>query len=104
MDIDKAQEVMYADAPMSVTVYPKLLQAINTKEWAGWIFNQTGGDQAFFRSASQKSYLTVAPATTAANEAASTTWIWAVAAIVAALVVIVVVMLVRRSRRAVEEA
>ena len=64
-DIDKAQEVMYADAPISVTVYPKLLQAINTKEWAGWIFNETGGDQAFFRSASQKSYLTVAPATTA---------------------------------------
>ncbi len=74
---------MYADAPLSVTVYPKLLQAINTKERAGWIFNQTGGDQAFFRSASQKSYLTVAPATTAANEAASTTWIWAVVAIVA---------------------
>ena len=63
--IDKAQEVMYADAPLSVTVYPKLLQAINTKEWTGWIFNETGGDQAFFRSASQKSYLTVTPATTA---------------------------------------
>jgi peptide/nickel transport system substrate-binding protein len=102
-DIDKAQEVMYADAPMSVTVYPKLLQAINTKEWAGWIFNETGGDQAFFRSASQKSYLTVAPATTAGVSGTSNTWIWAVVAIVVVVAVLIVILLVRRSRRAVEE-
>jgi peptide/nickel transport system substrate-binding protein len=102
-DIDTAQQVMYAEAPISVTVYPKLLQAINTKEWAGWIFNETGGDQAFFRSASQKSYLTVAPATTATVESSSTTWIWAVVAVVVAVGLVVALMLVRRSRRAVEE-
>jgi peptide/nickel transport system substrate-binding protein len=103
-DIDRAQEVMYADVPLSVTVYPRLLQAINTAEWDGWIFNETGGDQAFFRSASQKSYLTVAPAETATAEATSKTWIWAVVAVAAAVVVIAVVLLVRRGRRAVEES
>jgi peptide/nickel transport system substrate-binding protein len=102
-DIDTAQQVMYAEAPISVTVYPKLLQAINTKEWAGWIFNETGGDQAFFRSASQKSYLAVGPAATATAEQASSSWIWAVVAIAVAVIAVLAVVLVRRSRRAVEE-
>jgi peptide/nickel transport system substrate-binding protein len=102
-DIDTAQQVMYAEAPISVTVYPKLLQAVNTKEWAGWIFNETGGDQAFFRSASQKSYLTVAPATTATAAATSSTWIWAASAAIVALVILLVVVLVRRGRRSEEE-
>ena len=102
-DIDTAQEIMYAEAPLSVTVYPKLLQAIDTREWDGWVFNETGGDQAFFRSASQKSYLTVGAAAAATAEEASATWVWVVAAIAVAVIAVLVVVLVRRSRRAVEE-
>ena len=102
-DIDTAQETMCAEAPLSVTVYPKLLQAINTGEWDGWIFNETGGDQAFFRSASQKSHLTVGTAETATAEQASSAWIWAAVAIAVAVIAVLAVVLVRRSRRAVEE-
>jgi len=61
------------------------------------------GDQAFFRSASQKSYLTVGAAATATAGQTSSTWIWAVAAIAVAVIAVLVVVLVRRSRRAVEE-
>ena len=101
--IDVAQQAMYADSPQSITVYPRLLQAINTKQWTGWIFNAVGGGQAVFRSASQKSYLTVKPASTAGATGASSTWVWAVVAVVAALVILLVVVLVRRGRRSEEE-
>ena len=102
-DVYKAQEAMYADAPQSITVYPKLLQAINTAQWDGWIFNTIGGDQAFFRSASQKSYLTVKPASTAGVAGTSSTWIWALAAAAAAIVAVLAIVLVRRGRRSEEE-
>ncbi|MCX6363052.1 MAG: ABC transporter substrate-binding protein [Actinobacteria bacterium] len=99
-----AQEAMYADNPQSITVYPKLLQAVNTAKWDGWIYNELGGGQAFFRGASQKSYLTVKPKAGVEAAGTSSTWIWALVAAGAVIVILVVVMLARRRRRAVEEA
>ena len=101
--IYQCQQAMYADSPQSITAYPRLLQAVDTGDWDGWIFNTVGGGQAFFRSASQKSYLTVAPVAAATDTGASSTWIWAAAAAAVAIVAIIVIMLVRRSRRSVEE-
>jgi peptide/nickel transport system substrate-binding protein len=101
--IDASQEVMYADSPQSITVYPRLLQAIDTADWTGWIFNTVGGGQAIFRSASQKSYLTVEPAVGATTSGTSSTWIWAVVGAAAAIVILVVVLLLRRGRRSEEE-
>ncbi|MEI6449798.1 MAG: ABC transporter substrate-binding protein [Actinomycetes bacterium] len=99
-----AQEAMYADNPQSVTVYPKLLQAVNTAKWEGWIYNDLGGGQAFFRSASQKTYLTVRPKAGVEAAGASSMWIWAAAAAAVLLIVVVVLLVVRSRRRAVEEA
>jgi peptide/nickel transport system substrate-binding protein len=98
-----AQKAMYADSPQSITVYPKLLQAVNTAKWEGWIYGGVGGGEAFFRGASQKTYLTVRPRSGVEAAGRSMTWIWA-AAIVVALVALVVVLLVVRRRRAEEEA
>jgi peptide/nickel transport system substrate-binding protein len=101
--IYQCQQAMYADSPQSITAYPRLLQAVDTRDWDGWIFNSVGGGQAFFRSASQKSYLTVAPVAAATDTGASSTWIWAAAVAALAVVAIIAIMLVRRSRRSVEE-
>jgi peptide/nickel transport system substrate-binding protein len=104
-DIYGAQEAMYADNPQSVIAYPKLLQAVNVKKWDGWVYNTVAGGQAFFRGASQKTYLTVAPKAGVTAVRTSSTWIWALAAVVVvALVIVVVLLLVRGRRRAVEEA
>ncbi len=102
-DVDACQEIMYAENPQSITVYPKLLQAINTAKWDGWIFNTVGGGQAFFRSASQKSYLTVKPATAVESAGTSSSWTWAVVAAAGAAVAILSTILVRRRRHRAEE-
>jgi hypothetical protein len=94
---------MYANNPQSVTVYPKLLQAVNTAKWDGWIYNELGGGQAFFRSASQKSYLTVRPKAGVEAADTSSSSMWALVAAVAVIVILLVVVLVRRGRRSVEE-
>jgi peptide/nickel transport system substrate-binding protein len=99
-DIYGAQEVMYAENPQSVIAYPKLLQAVNTAKWDGWIYNTVAGGQAFFRGASQKTYLTVAPKVGVEVAGSSSTWIWA---LVAAAAAVVVIMLIRRRGRNVEE-
>ena len=103
-DVYGAQTAMYADNPQSVIVYPKLLQAVNTAKWDGWIYNTVAGGQAFFRGASQKTYLTVTPKSGVEAPASSSTWIWALIAAAAAIVILAVVMLVRRGRRTEEEA
>ena len=84
-------------------MYPKLLQAVNTAKWEGWIYNDLGGGQAFFRSASQKSYLTVRPKAGVEAAATSSTWIWAAVAAALLVVIVVVLLVVRGRRRAVEE-
>jgi len=85
-------------------VYPRLLQAVNTAKWEGSIYNDLGGGQAFFRSASQKTYLTVRPKSGVEAAGASSAWVWAAAAAAVLVVVVVVLLVVRGRQRAVEEA
>ena len=105
-EVYKAQEAMYGDAPLSVTVYPKFLQAINTAAWTGWIDSGIGGTgPKFFLEGTPKTYLNVAVNTAGAQTAgSSSSWIWVVVAIVLVIIVVAVLFLVRRSRRTVEES
>ena len=83
---------------------PKLLQAINTAKREGRTYDDLGGGQAFFRSASQRSYLTVRPKSGVEAATSSSTWIWAAATAAGLWVIVVVLLVVRSRRRAVEEA
>ncbi|MEI6449716.1 MAG: ABC transporter substrate-binding protein [Actinomycetes bacterium] len=102
--IDRCQEIMYAANPQAVTVYAKLLQAVNTSRWDGWVYSTIEGGQAFYRQASQKTFLTVRPKVGAQATAGSRGWIWGLVAIAGAIAIVVVVALRRRARGRVEEA
>lgn len=86
-DVNGVHKVMYADNPQSVTVYPKLRQAVDTTKWDGLICGGVGRGHAFFRGASQKTYLTFKPRSGVEAAGTSSTWIWA-AAVALVLVVI----------------
>ena len=102
--VSDCQEIMYAANPQAVTVYAKVLQAVNTSRWEGWVYSTIEGGQAFYRQASQKTFLTVRPKAGAEAPAGSTSWIWALVAIAGVILVAVVVLLRRRVRSRVEEA
>ena len=101
-DIDTAQETMYAEAPLSVTVYPKLLQAINTKEWDGWTRMYGGTGAAFYTSYVRDSYMNLKPKAAAATEEAGGAGglTIVIIAAVALLAVVVVAWSALRRRRA----
>ena len=90
--------------PQAVTVYAKLLQAVNTGRWDGWVYSTIEGGQAFYRQASQKTFLTVRPKAGAQTPAGTRSWIWALVAIAAVIVVVTALLLRRRGRGRVEEA
>jgi peptide/nickel transport system substrate-binding protein len=100
----KCQEVMYTDCPESAITYSKMLQALDTGHWTGWI--HTGvNDSAmmFFSEATPKEFLTVRPATSGAN--GSRAWLLALAgAAVVAVVATVLVVVVRWRPRAEESS
>ena len=82
----------------------KLLQAVNTGRWDGWVYSTIEGGQAFYRQASQKTFLTVRPKAGAQTPAGTRSWIWALVAIAAVIVVVTALLLRRRGRGRVEEA
>ncbi len=102
--IADCQQIMYASNPQAVTVYAKLLQAVNTGRWDGWVYSTIEGGQAFYRQASQKTFLTVRPKAGAQTPAGTRSWIWALVAIAAVIVVVTALLLRRRGRGRVEEA
>jgi peptide/nickel transport system substrate-binding protein len=100
----RMQQVMYADNPQSVLVYPLLLQAYNTARWTGWhrVLRDTG--PALYTTASQKSYLFLKPVASEQSAGSGSASLWIVVAVVAALVAVAVVVIVLRRRRRAEEA
>jgi ABC-type transport system substrate-binding protein len=101
--IARCQEIMYAANPQAVTVYAKLLQAVNTSRWDGWVYSTIEGGQAFYRQASQKTFLTVRPKAGAQTTAGSRSWIWGLVAIAGVIIVVLAVVLRRRRVRGREE-
>jgi peptide/nickel transport system substrate-binding protein len=110
--LDRMQEIMYSELPLSVLDYPKALQAYNTTRWTGWTPLKLGNGApgpVFGSSFNRETYLNVKPiaqSKTSGGGGLSTTTI--VIIVVAAVVVVAVIvwLVVRRrtGKRVTEEA
>jgi len=100
----RMQQLVYAQSPSIVLVYPSYLEAYNSGDWGGWIRSPEKIGDVVFNTSNPDNYISVhrsAAAQSGGNS--STSWVVAVAVAVLVAVVILVVAL-RRRGRATEEA
>jgi hypothetical protein len=106
--VQKMQEVMYAENPQNVLAYFDYLQAVNTEKWEGWTPYYSADGPVFYNGMIQ-SYLNVGPRTGAASadaDGSSRAGLIAglAAAVAVALAVVVWWLLRRRGGERAEEA
>ncbi|HEX5641719.1 MAG TPA: ABC transporter substrate-binding protein [Thermoleophilia bacterium] len=105
LQVQRMQQIFYADAPYMVLYYPKALIAYNTAKWEGWVPYPGDNGMVVFSNDNIDSYVQVHPRaaseTAAETEGPDTALIAGVAA--AALAVAAIVLLLRRRGRAVEQ-
>jgi peptide/nickel transport system substrate-binding protein len=97
------QQIVYAQSPSIVLVYPSYLEAYNSGDWGGWIRSPEKIGDVIFNVDNSDNYISVRPFVAQPGGGGfSSSWVIAVVGVVLAAVVILIVVL-RRRRRAVEE-
>ncbi len=97
----RMQEIVYAQSPYVVLVYPQSLEVYDTADWEGWVRQPSGTGTV----QNNWTYLSIRPKTAAATESGGgANWIVAVIVLVALVVIGLVWLLMRRRGTALEES
>jgi peptide/nickel transport system substrate-binding protein len=99
--VQRMQQIFYADAPYAVLYYPKYLTAYNSDKWEGWVPYPGEEGLVVLQNDNIDTYVQVRPKTATTDtpsSSSSTLWI-VIGVVVAAIVIVLVVVLLRRGRQ-----
>ncbi len=97
------QEIFYREAAQIELAYPRVLQAVRSDDWEGWVQSPADGGAIIYTTDNIDTYRLIGPKTAVVEEAGSS-WTWLYIAIAFAVVAIIVVvwLLVRGRPKAIE--
>jgi LPXTG-motif cell wall-anchored protein len=98
------RQIVYAQSPSIVLVYPSYLEAYNSGAWTGWIRSPEKIGDVLFTMQNPDNYISVHPSVAQpGGGGSSSSWAIAVVGVVLAAIVILIVARRRRGRTVEEE-